>query len=501
MKIAFATPGQPDSGSLAVGILADRVLTESAQALDAATDGAIGRALAGGKFEGKKNTTLSIEAPHGLGLARILLVGLGSADEIDDLRLQAAGGAALRALGRLGEITAAFAVDTIDGCSIALDQMTAEIAFGAQLGSYRFTKYRTKTESGDADSEVEILTMLTAVPEAAEAAWAPRARSAEGVFLARDLVSEPGNVKFPAAIVEDIKDLADIGVDVEILDQAKMAELGMGAMLGVSQGSRKAPYIAVMRWNGAPNGTEQAPVALVGKGVTFDTGGISLKPAGGMEEMKYDMGGAGAVIGAMKAIAGRAARAKVVGVVGLVENMPDGDAQRPGDVVYTMSGQTIEVINTDAEGRLVLADVLYYTQTVVKPRAMVNLATLTGAMVVTLGTHIAGIFANDDELAEQLQDAGAASGENVWRLPLDARYDKEINSDIADMKNVGKSREAGSIAGAQLLQRFVGDTRWVHIDIAGMAWMKRGDDPLVPKGAAGFGVRLLDRLVADNFEG
>ncbi|PPR27839.1 MAG: hypothetical protein CFH38_00264, partial [Alphaproteobacteria bacterium MarineAlpha10_Bin1] len=295
------------------------------------------------------------------------------------------------------------------------------------------------------------------------------------------------------------KGLSAVGIEVELLDEARMGELGMGALLGVGQGSRRDSYIAIMRWNGAADKNEQ-PVAFVGKGVTFDTGGISIKPSGGMEEMKYDMAGAGCVIGLMKALAGRKARANVIGVVGLVENMPDGNAQRPGDVVTTMSGQTIEVINTDAEGRLVLSDALWYTQKTFKPKFMVDLATLTGAIIVALGTYQAGLFSNNDELAERLTAAGKASGEELWRLPLGARYDKDINSDIADMKNVGKGREAGSITAAQLLERFVADTPWAHLDIAGMAWMKRGDDPIVPKGASGFGVRLLDRLVADYYE-
>jgi len=312
-------------------------------------------------------------------------------------------------------------------------------------------------------------------------------------------VSEPSNVKYPATIIEDIKELSQVGIDVEVLDEDRMTELDMGAILGVGQGSRRASYIAIMRWNGAAKADEQ-PVAFVGKGVTFDTGGISIKPSGGMEEMKYDMAGAGAVIGLMKALAGRKARANVVGVVGLVENMPDGNAQRPGDVVTTMSGQTIEVINTDAEGRLVLSDALWYTQKTFKPQFMVDLATLTGAIIVALGTYQAGLFSNNDELAERLTAAGKASGEELWRLPLGPRYDKDINSEIADMKNVGKGREAGSVTAAQLLERFVEDTPWAHLDIAGMAWMKRGDDPTVPKGASGFGVRLLDKLVADYYE-
>ena len=282
-----------------------------------------------------------------------------------------------------------------------------------------------------------------------------------------------------------------------------MKRLGMGALLGVAQGSARAPRLVVMRWNGGKRGAKSAkgdgPLAFVGKGVTFDTGGISIKPAGGMEDMKWDMGGAGVVIGLMKALAGRAAKVDAIGIVGLVENMPSAKAQRPGDVVTSMSGQTIEVINTDAEGRLVLADALWYCQSKFKPRFIVDLATLTGAVIVALGSYQAGLFANDDDLSAKLTAAGTAGGEPVWRLPLSARYDKDINSDIADMKNVGKGREAGSITAAQFLQRFVNETPWAHLDIAGVAWSKSAT-ATVPKGGTGFGVRLLDRLVADNYE-
>ncbi len=278
-----------------------------------------------------------------------------------------------------------------------------------------------------------------------------------------------------------------------------MNRLGMRALLGVGQGSSRASRLVVMRWSGAPKASKKPPIVFVGKGVTFDTGGISIKPAGGMEDMKWDMGGAAAVIGLMKALAGRGAKVDVIGVVGLVENMPSGDAQRPGDVVKSMSGQTIEVINTDAEGRLVLADALWYCQSRFKPRVMVNLATLTGAIVVALGKYQAGLFSNDDALADALIAAGKAVGEAVWRMPLGERYDKDIDSDIADMKNVGKNREAGSITAAQFLQRFVKETAWAHLDIAGMAWSKTAT-ATVPKGGTGFGVRLLDRFIADRYE-
>jgi len=499
MQIAFSEFSLPESGTLIVGVLADGALTPSAQEIDGRMSGALAQAVEGSsRFTGKKNTTLTLNAPAGLVLGRVILVGLGKAGDIDKLQIQAMGGRIVSALNKLGESQAAIIIDTLDGCPVHLTDMVAECAFGAQLASYRFDKYRTKQKEED-KATLDSLTFMSPDSDAAQTAFEPRRRVSDGVYLARNLVSEPSNVKYPATIVEDIQGLTEVGVDVQVLHEERMKELGMGALLGVGQGSRRESFIAIMRWNGAPD-EDTPPVAFVGKGVTFDTGGISIKPSGGMEEMKYDMAGAGAVIGLMKALAGRKARANVVGVVGLVENMPDGNAQRPGDVVTTMSGQTIEVINTDAEGRLVLSDALWYTHKTFEPQFMVDLATLTGAIIVSLGTYQAGLFSNNDELAERLAAAGKASGEEVWRLPLGSRYDKDINSEIADMKNVGKGREAGSITAAALLERFVGDTPWAHLDIAGMAWMKRGDDPTVPKGASGYGVRLLDRLVADHYE-
>jgi len=318
----------------------------------------------------------------------------------------------------------------------------------------------------------------------------------EGVYLTRDVVTEPPNVLYPETLAARCKELEELGVVVEILNEKKMAKLGMGALLGVGQGSVRESFLVTMRWDGGPK--NKAPVAFVGKGVTFDTGGISLKPGPGMEEMKWDMGGSGTVLGLMKALAGRKAKVNAVGVVGLVENMPDGNAQRPGDVVTSMSGQTIEIHNTDAEGRLVLADALWYTQQEFKPQAMIDLATLTGAILIALGNEYAGLFSNDDTLSAQLISAGQASGEPVWRMPLGDAYDKLLNSDCADMKNIG-GRNAGSITAAQFLQRFVKDTTWAHLDIAGMAWSSK-DRPTVPKGATGYGVRLLDRFVSDVYE-
>jgi len=312
------------------------------------------------------------------------------------------------------------------------------------------------------------------------------------------LVTEPANIIYPETLAAACKNLEQDGVKVTILGEKEMAKLGMGALLGVGQGSVRESQLVIMEWLGGAK--DDKPVAFVGKGVCFDTGGISIKPAGGMEEMKWDMGGAGAVIGLIKTLAGRNAKVNAIGVVGLVENMPDGNAQRPGDVVTSMSGQTIEVLNTDAEGRLVLADALWYTQDTYKPKFIVDLATLTGAIIVSLGGVYAGLFSNNDKLSKRLSESGEATGEKVWRFPLCDAYDKMINSDIADMQNIGAERQAGSITAAQFLQRFVNDTPWAHLDIAGTAWSKK-DAATCPKGATGFGVRLLDNLVREHYEG
>ncbi|MGE3624205.1 MAG: leucyl aminopeptidase, partial [Bdellovibrionales bacterium] len=344
-------------------------------------------------------------------------------------------------------------------------------------------------------------TVTGPAPAPARTAYARLEKIANGVFFARDLVSEPPNVIYPKTLAEQCNALKKLGVKVDILDEKQMKRLGMGAILGVAQGSVNPARIVSMTWTGNPSVRDKRPVMFVGKGVTFDTGGISLKPPPGMEDMKWDMAGAGAVIGAMMALAGRKAKANVVGVVGLTENMPSGTAQRPGDIVTTMSGQTVEVLNTDAEGRLVLADAIWYAQEKFNPRCIIDLATLTGAIIVALGHEYAGLFSNDDALSDQLTEAGKLTEEQLWRFPLGKNYDKDIDSPIADMKNMGSGREAGSIAGAQFIQRFIKKgTPWAHLDIAGMAWQNK-DKPLCPKGATAFGVRLLDRFVAENAEG
>ncbi|MBT3370827.1 MAG: leucyl aminopeptidase [Rhodospirillaceae bacterium] len=495
MKITIADAKLPKSGALVVGVLKGGKLPATAKALDKASKGAISKAIKASRFEGGKGQWLDVLAPAGIGADRVLLGGLGEAKKIDRLLLENVGGSAWQRLGNCGLKSIAIACDPVAGAKIDLAEGAASIAFGARLASYRFDKYRTTLKAKDKPS-VTALSVLVDGPAAARKHFKALDAVADGVFMTRDLVSEPANVLYPDSMAQQCKTLSKLGVKVEVLNEARMAKLGMGALLGVGQGSPRESRMVVMSWQGAAAKTQ--PVAFVGKGVTFDTGGISLKPGPGMEMMKWDMGGAGTVIGLMKALAGRKAKVNAIGVVGLVENMPDGNAQRPGDIVTSMSGQTIEILNTDAEGRLVLADALWYTQKRFKPQFMVNLATLTGAMIIALGHENAGLFSNNDKLAQQLHDAGQEMDEGVWRLPLSAAYDKKINCAIADMKNIG-GRDAGSITAAQFLQRFVNKVPWAHLDIAGVAWADQGK-PTVPKGGAGWGVRLLDQLVAKHYE-
>jgi leucyl aminopeptidase len=491
MKISFAEPVLPAKGAVVVLVEEGKKLSQAAKELDKQAKGAIKRAIGASKFAGKKGQSLEIVAPAGGGLERILLAGTGK--EFGELEQQALGG---NVVGKLKNSGSAEVTVIVDAGAKDLTAAAANVALGARLASYRFDKYLTKQDKDDGKPTLK--TVKVGVKGAAKArkAYGPMDNIADGVFFTRDLVSEPGNVIYPETLAEQCKELTKLGVKVEILDEKKMAKLGMGALLGVGQGSERESRVVVMSWNGAAK--SKKPVAFVGKGVTFDTGGISLKPGPGMEEMKWDMGGSGTVIGLMKALAGRKAKANVVGLVGLVENMPDGKAQRPGDIVKSMSGQTIEILNTDAEGRLVLADVLWYCQDRFKPQFIVDLATLTGAIIIGLGHEYAGMFANDDKLADRLFAAGTDTGEKVWRMPLHENYDKLIKSAAADMQNIG-GRGAGSITAAQFLQRFVNKTTWAHLDIAGMAWSKEAK-PTAPKGATGFGVRLLDRFLADNYE-
>ena len=440
------------------------------------------------RFEGAAGQSFLLINEEGGKLVRIILVGVADGEAGD---YQKAGGDIVAKVQTSGAKHIA-----IHGANLSA-KAAAEAAYGATLRNWRMDKYRTKL-ADTAKPTVETLTVAGA-PADANALWPSYHAIAEGVALTKELVTEPANIIYPESFVERCKHLAELGVEISVLDDKDMAALGMGALLGVAQGSRRPARLLVMKWDGT-GGSQERPVALVGKGVTFDTGGISIKPAAGMEDMKWDMGGAGAVAGAMKALAGRKAKAYVVGVCGLVENMPDGNAQRPGDIVTSMSGQTIEVLNTDAEGRLVLCDALHWVQEKYNPEYVVDLATLTGAIIVSLGSEYAGLFSNSDELADKLTAAGKASGDPLWRFPLSKAYDKMIDSPIADMKNIG-GKGAGSITAAQFLGRFIKDgVKWAHLDIAGTVWADKAG-PVWDKGATGFGVRLLDRFVADNFEG
>ena len=428
-----------------------------------------------------------------------MLIGLGKPEQAGAKVFEELGGALTAHLNGAGETEATVAIDLAEGSPIDAARAAAQLAFGAQLRSYRFDKYKTK-QKPEQKLSLGRLTVSTDAAGAAKRAWRPLEKTVEAVFFTRDLVSEPANVIFPETLAEQARTLEEQGVRVEILDEEAMRKLGMGALLGVAQGSARPPRLVVMEWHGAGHaGRPAAPLAFIGKGVTFDTGGISIKPAAGMGDMKWDMAGSAVVIGLMRLLAARKAKIDAIGIVGLVENMPSGTAQRPGDIVTSMSGQTIEVLNTDAEGRLVLADAMWYCQDRFKPQLMIDLATLTGAIIVALGHHHAGLFANDDELAARLTEAGKAVGEELWRLPLADSYDRDIDSDAADVKNIGGGRAAGSITAAQFLQRFVNKVPWAHLDIAGMAWSSK-DAATVPKGATAFGVRLLDRFVAQHYE-
>ena len=495
MKISFANPSKPKSGAVVVGVFDGRKLSTSAASLDKSTRGAITKAIKASSFKGAKNHSLTIMTPAGTRLERVLCVGLGKPKDLDERAFETIGGriyAALKAQSEKAQVL----LDAAPGCGLSADEMAVHVGIGARLGSYRFDKYKTK-KKGHAKPVIKEITIQCAGSAAAKRNFTKQNKVIDGVFFTRDLISEPSNVLYPKTLAGEAKTLAKLGVKIEVLDKAKMTKLGMGALLGVAQGSAHDPFMVVMRWDGATK--KDKPVAFVGKGVTFDTGGISLKPSAGMEDMKYDMGGSGVVIGLMKALAGRKAKVNAVGVVGLVENMPSGTAQRPGDIVKSMSGQTIEVLNTDAEGRLVLADALWYTKERFKPQLMIDLATLTGAIVVSLAGEYAGLFSNDDKLAVDLEEAGKAMDEKLWRLPMGDAFDKMIDSPAADMQNISSSRGGGSITAAQFLKRFVGNTKWAHLDIAGVTWEKKGK-PTTPKGGSGYGVRLLDRFVADRFE-
>jgi leucyl aminopeptidase len=462
--------------------------------------GLLARAAAAERFKGKALSGLTLLAPDGAGYQRLIVVGVGPAKERETLDFARLGGAIA---GRLGHGRGADVIAALPEGELTADEI-AEMALGMRLRAYAFDRYKTraKTRNGDQDEaeaepKTRTVTLRVDDPSAVKKALKAREAVAAGVEIARDLVNEPPNVLYPEEFADRAAKLEKLGVEIEILDEKQLRKIGMRALLAVGQGSRRESRVVVMRWNGDKSSAQ--PVAFIGKGVTFDSGGISLKPGGGMEEMKGDMAGAACVTGLMHALAARKARVNAIGVIGVVENMPDGNAQRPGDIVTSLSGQTIEIVNTDAEGRLVLGDVLWYTQDRFKPRFMINLATLTGAILVALAQENAGLFSNDDELAERLSAAGKATGEGVWRMPLGKAYDKMIDSKFADMKN-SAGRHGGAITAAQFLQRHVNDCPWAHLDIAGTG-MGSPNSETNRSWGSGWGVRLLDRLVADHYEG
>ncbi|WP_372707779.1 leucyl aminopeptidase [Brevundimonas sp.] len=490
MKIEFvASAGSAEV--LAVMVHEGRSLAGTGSDLDTATSGALTRAMNASRFNGGSNSTLIVAAPAGVEAATIVLTGAGDPARFDDLALEAAAGAAYHAVKLSGASALTF------DCHHMSAEQAARAAFAARLASYRFLKYRT-TLKPEKTPSIETIKVVAADPKAAKAAYAKLSAVADAIEFSRDLVSEPANILYPEEFAKRVKALEKLGLEVEILGEKQLEKLGFRTLLAVGMGSVRDSYVAIMKWNGGKKGEQ--PIAFVGKGVCFDTGGISIKPADGMEDMKWDMGGAAAVAGLMHALAGRKAKVNAIGVLGLVENMPDGAAQRPGDVVMSLSGQSVEVLNTDAEGRLILADCLWYTQETFKPKFMIDLATLTGAMIVALGLEYAGVFSNDDEVANAILAAAPKVGENVWRMPIPAFYERHIDTPIADVKNTGNGRAGGSITAALFLQRFTNGTPWAHIDIAPVAWVKDSRHPTVPDGAVGWGVRTLDRMVADSFE-
>jgi leucyl aminopeptidase len=493
MHVTFAAPGQPKSGVLVVFCPEDKKLSGIAAEADKRSGGHISRAMKAIGFEAKREQILDLVAPEKLPLQRIILLGVGDPAKLVAREAELLGGAIAGYLQAAKTESGAVAAD-LTGLTLDAAEFAALLASGATLRTYSFDRYKSKKPGNG--KGLTALTILTGEAAKAKKAFADYAAVAEGVHFARDLVNEPANKLNPVEFAARVKAKGKAGLAVEILTPAQMKKLGMGALLGVAQGSVNEPRLVIMRWQGGKKNDK--PVSFIGKGVTFDTGGISIKPAAGMEDMKGDMGGAACVAGLMLALARRKAKVNAVGVIGLVENMPDGNAQRPGDIVTSMSGKTIAVLNTDAEGRLVLADALWYTQDRFKPQFMINLATLTGAIMVALGKEHAGLFSNSDELSARLYDLGLATGEKVWRMPLAPEYDKMIDYEVADMKNIG-GRNAGAITAAQFLQRFVNNVPWVHLDVAGTA-MDSNKSPINQSWGSGWGVRLLNRLVADHYE-
>lgn len=497
MNIIFqSSDATISSGTLVLGIMENQALTQYAKEIDQKTNGLLFKSMNKAKFNGKKNEVLRLLSPSGVSYDQIILIGLGDATKLSEQNLQEIGAKIAASVSNETQIVVHLA-DLSKLKGITASEASAYMAAGFELRSFRFDKYKTKKKEDSPTLFIENAYFITSDEKQSDTLYQKLKAITDGVNLTRTVVSEPPNVIYPETMAEQAKELTKLGVTVEIFNRKDLERLKMGGIIGVGQGSAKEPCLIVLQWmHGDKN---QSPVALVGKGVTFDSGGISIKPSANMEDMKYDMAGSGAVIGTMKALALRKAKVNVVGVMAMVENMPSGTALKPADVLISMSGQTIEVQNTDAEGRLILADALWYAQDRFKPQAMIDLATLTGAITVALGIEYAGLFSNNHELSAKLLKAGEDTNEPLWRMPMGSNYDKEIDSDIADMKNIGSGNGGGSITAAQFLQRFVNNVPWAHLDIAGMAWNKK-DRPLSGKGATGFGVRLLNKYLQDNFE-
>lgn len=498
--IAFTTAPKAKADTAVAFIAKGLKLTPSAEKLDKASGGQISAFLKRQKtFKATQGQTMTIPAPVKGTLTRIILVGLDDPAKLDARGCEVIGGKIHAALTASGAETIIIHADH-DKALKAIDAaaMAANLALGVVLKCYKFDQYRSKKKDADPAPDLAKIEIVTPAGSKAESAFKALKAVATGVFLARDLVNLPPNDLYPDSYAKRIKaELAPLGVKIDIIDEKKLKELGFGAHLAVGQGSIRPPRVVLMHWDnaGSAKAAKGAPVALVGKGITFDTGGISLKPGGGMDEMKMDMGGSAAVVGAIKALALRKAKANVIGIVALAENMPSDRAYRPGDIITSLAGKTIEVLNTDAEGRLVLCDSLTYVQKKYKPRIIIDLATLTGAIIVALGNEYCGSFVNSDDLWSKIDKAGKATGEKFWRMPLDEHYRKDVESKVADLRNIGTIGKGGSCTAAAFLEWFIeDDTPWAHLDIAGTGMSSS-------IGGTGFGVRTLDRLISEHYEG
>lgn len=519
LDITFVALEKKTEAVTALLAAGDLALGPVGRELDEKAGGGLAKAAEAVDFTGKARHSIEVLAPGGLPHKRVVMIGVGRPAETKEHDWALLGGYAMGQIAHRKSETASLVVDVETGDNgLGGEQIAAQMAYGALLRHYTFRKYLTRKDDGDGISRelekgesatalkkvaarvegLQKLVVHTRHPDKAKAAFQRLRALADGITIARDLVNEPANALGPVEFAAEAKKLEKVGLEVEILDEKELKKLGFGALLAVAQGSVRPARVAIMTWNGAKSKKASKPLCFVGKGVVFDTGGISMKPAQGMEDMKGDMGGAACVTGLMHTLAARKANVNAVGLIGLVENMPSGAATRPGDIVTSYSGQTIEILNTDAEGRLVLADVIAYAIERFKPRFVIDLATLTGAIMVALGKEYAGLYANDDALAAEISAASASTGEKVWRMPLDKAYDKLIDSKNADVKNIG-GRWAGACTAASFIQRFVKDTPWAHLDVAGTA-MDATRNEINQSWGSGWGVALLDRLVADNYE-